>query len=44
MILAVSHDILVKRLGILTGMSVMPHDFEVSFRIAVHDVANQDLK
>jgi len=40
--LAVSHDVLGKRLGVLSGISIMPHDFEIPFGIAVHDVANQD--
>ena len=42
MILAVSHDVPAKRFGVLSRMTIMPNDFEISFRIAVHDVANQD--
>jgi len=40
MILAVSHDALAKRSGILAGMTVVPYHLEVSFGIAVHDIAN----
>jgi len=40
MVLAVSHDVPAKRLGIpLLRMIIQPHHLEVRFGIAVHGVA-----
>ena len=44
MVLTVSHDVLAKRLCVLSRMTIMPDDFEICFSITVQNVANQDLK
>jgi hypothetical protein len=43
MILAVSHDILAKRLGIFYRMTIVTHHFEVGFSIAVENITNHEI-
>ncbi len=41
MYLAVSHDVLCKRLGV-TALKVVPHHLGIPLGVAVHGVADQD--